>query len=51
MELWDLYDREGNKTEGIWERKNGKNNAYLYKSIRRINHIKFAEVNLSLLFA
>jgi 8-oxo-dGTP pyrophosphatase MutT (NUDIX family) len=26
MELWDLYDREGNKTDGIWERKNGKNN-------------------------
>ena len=23
MELWDLYDREGNRTEEIWERKFG----------------------------
>ncbi|MBR6988092.1 MAG: NUDIX hydrolase [Clostridiales bacterium] len=26
MELWDLYDREGNKTDGTWERKHGNNN-------------------------
>ena len=26
MELWDLYDRDGNKTGEVWERKHGKNN-------------------------
>ncbi|MCR5736373.1 MAG: NUDIX domain-containing protein [Eubacterium sp.] len=26
MELWDLYDREGNRTGEIWERRHGKNN-------------------------
>ena len=26
MELWDLYNREGNKTGETWERRYGKNN-------------------------